>query len=199
MAKKTKIASVSVSGAESAATPAPETQIEVIGDSTEIIADLMATDLSQSTDAVVTDQADADVTETASAETPAPNDPSEAIGEPAGSATNVPDPDAPRVQDAAGTDHAALTQTAADTAALLDVERAEFRAKFPRLTAAIEAWTASSSAPPKALRVVAKVDGFRRAGMAHPSAATEHPLETFPYPEPLEALFAEPQLTVDFV
>lgn len=77
---------------------------------------------------------------------------------------------------------------------------AEARAAYPHLWAAKEAWEASGrSDMPTGLRVVAKRDGFRRAGMAHSKAGAEHPLETFPTPEQLEALFAEPNLVVTFV
>ena len=67
------------------------------------------------------------------------------------------------------------------------------------LAAALEKWRSTSSEPPRAVRVVAKVDGFRRAGMAHPTTPVEHPVENFADPGVLEALFAERQLTVDFV
>ncbi len=73
-----------------------------------------------------------------------------------------------------------------------------FAAKFPCLAAALEKWGSISSEPPKAVRVVAKVDGFRRSGMAHPTTPVEHPVEKFAEPDLLEALFAERQLTVDF-
>lgn len=80
-----------------------------------------------------------------------------------------------------------------------DYAAKEFATKFPRLAAALEKWRSTSSEPPRAVRVVAKVDGFRRAGMAHPTTPVEHPIESFAEPDLLEALFAERQLTVDFV
>lgn len=43
--------------------------------------------------------------------------------------------------------------------------------------------------------ITAKVDGFRRAGMAHPARATEHPDGTFT-PKQLAQLRAEPMLVV---
>lgn len=81
----------------------------------------------------------------------------------------------------------------------LDYVAKEFAMMFPRLAAALEKWRSTSSEPPRAVRVVAKVDGFRRAGMAHPTTPVEHPVENFAEPGLLEALFAERQLTVDFV
>ncbi|RRH98083.1 hypothetical protein EH240_20010 [Mesorhizobium tamadayense] len=76
---------------------------------------------------------------------------------------------------------------------------AEFRAKFPRLTAAFEAWHAEHGEPVTGLRIKSKVDGFRRGGMAHSKAPTEHPAEAFAGPEQLEAIFAEPNLTVELI
>lgn len=74
-----------------------------------------------------------------------------------------------------------------------------FRLRFPRLAAALKAWQAAHDAPPSGLRVVSRIDGFRRAGMAHGIAAIEHDLSAFRLPEQLEALLAEPMLTVEFV
>ena len=48
------------------------------------------------------------------------------------------------------------------------------------------------------VRIAAKRDGFRRAGIAHPKAATLHPIERFT-PDQLDALRNEPMLLVDFV
>lgn len=48
----------------------------------------------------------------------------------------------------------------------------------------------------KALRITAKVDGFRRAGIAHPAAPTIHPLESLT-PAQIEALDGEPMLVVE--
>ncbi|HEV2501611.1 MAG TPA: HI1506-related protein [Mesorhizobium sp.] len=79
--------------------------------------------------------------------------------------------------------------------------RDEFKAMFPHLAAAIDAWEDSDTAPlaPTALRIVAKVDGFRRAGVAHSKAGVDHPLEAFPSPIQLEQLFSEPNLVVTFI
>ncbi|RWE51087.1 MAG: hypothetical protein EOS24_33660 [Mesorhizobium sp.] len=73
----------------------------------------------------------------------------------------------------------------------------EFQAKFPRLSAAIEAWKATSYEPPVGLRIRSKIEGFRRAGVAHSKAPVEHPLDRWPQPEQLEALFSEPNLTIE--
>ena len=48
------------------------------------------------------------------------------------------------------------------------------------------------------IRITAKREGFRRAGLAHPSAPTEYPLERFA-PDQVDALQAEPMLVVDLV
>lgn len=77
--------------------------------------------------------------------------------------------------------------------------KAEFRDFFPNLTAAIEAWQASGATePPTVLRIVAKVDGFRRSGLTHSKSGAEHPIDAFPSPVQLEQLFAEPNLVVSF-
>ncbi|WP_153013322.1 HI1506-related protein [Aquitalea pelogenes] len=46
------------------------------------------------------------------------------------------------------------------------------------------------------IRITARDDGFRRAGMAHSATPTEHPDETFT-PEQLQELQAEPLLVVE--
>lgn len=48
----------------------------------------------------------------------------------------------------------------------------------------------------KILRITARRDGFRRAGLAHPARPVDHPIETFTA-EQVEALKAEPQLVVE--
>lgn len=45
------------------------------------------------------------------------------------------------------------------------------------------------------LRITAKLDGFRRAGIAHSSSAVDHPISTFSE-EQIEALKGEPNLVV---
>lgn len=48
------------------------------------------------------------------------------------------------------------------------------------------------------IRITAMRDGFRRAGIAHPAAPTEHPDDRFTAGQ-LEALLAEPLLTVEII
>lgn len=83
----------------------------------------------------------------------------------------------------------------------LGTAQGEFRAKFPRLSAAIDAWQAACAdgEVPSGIRVRAKIDGFRRAGIAHSKAPVEHRMEAFKGPEHLEALFAEPNLVVELI
>jgi len=47
----------------------------------------------------------------------------------------------------------------------------------------------------KVIRITAKMDGFRRAGLTHPARAVEYPAEKFSAGE-LEALRTEPMLVV---
>ncbi|MER8765829.1 HI1506-related protein [Mesorhizobium sp. M0968] len=77
----------------------------------------------------------------------------------------------------------------------------EFRSKFPRMAAAIDAWQAANADGdvPSGVRIRSKLDGFRRAGIAHSKAPVEHAMEAFKGPEQLEALFAEPNLVVELI
>ncbi|RWN30128.1 MAG: hypothetical protein EOR97_17295 [Mesorhizobium sp.] len=77
----------------------------------------------------------------------------------------------------------------------------EFRAKYPRMFVALEAWRAEHGDDdlPRGLRIRSKIDGFRRAGIAHSKAPVEHQLGAFKGPEQLEALFAEPNLVVELI
>lgn len=81
----------------------------------------------------------------------------------------------------------------------LDTVEADFRKRFPKWSAAVDAWTAHNEETPSGLRITSKHEGFRRAGIAHSKRATEHPIETFSGPEQMEALFAEPNLTVELI
>lgn len=74
----------------------------------------------------------------------------------------------------------------------------ELRAAFPRLAAAIDEWQASGRPAPTIVRVVAKVDRFRRAGVAHSREGADHPIEAFTS-EQIEALLGEPNLVVTLV
>jgi hypothetical protein len=50
--------------------------------------------------------------------------------------------------------------------------------------------------PVKMLRITAKRDGFRRAGIAHPGTATEHEASNFT-DDQIEQLKTEPMLVVE--
>lgn len=78
-------------------------------------------------------------------------------------------------------------------------EREEFRQQFPLVTAAFEAYAASHETSPSGLRITSKIDGFRRAGMAHPKTAVEHPLNPFADPLQIEQLLGEPNLVVELI
>ncbi|RWB50843.1 hypothetical protein [Mesorhizobium sp.] len=76
----------------------------------------------------------------------------------------------------------------------------EFRAKFPRFSAELDAWKAEHGDElPAGLRIRSKVEGFRRGGIAHSKAEVDHPIEAFKSPEQLEAIFAEPKLKVELI
>ncbi|MER9623237.1 HI1506-related protein [Mesorhizobium sp. M0222] len=86
-----------------------------------------------------------------------------------------------------------------NTGAHLDTE-AEFRARFPRMSAELDAWKSENGDEvPSGVRIRSKVDGFRRAGIAHPKVPVEHQLSAFTGPEQIEALFAEPNLVVELI
>lgn len=50
----------------------------------------------------------------------------------------------------------------------------------------------------KVIRICAKRNGFRRAGIAHPDTPVEHPIKRFT-PEQMERLAHEPMLIVDIL
>lgn len=88
----------------------------------------------------------------------------------------------------------------AATSTFLAEMEAKFREACPHLAAAIDAWEAAGKeGRPVAVRIAAKRDGFRRAGMAHSKAPAEHPIETFREPEQLEQLLGEPNLVVELI
>ncbi|TIX53017.1 MAG: hypothetical protein E5V28_30895 [Mesorhizobium sp.] len=98
----------------------------------------------------------------------------------------------------------------ADIQARVDATEAEFRAKYPRTFAALDAWRAAEGdegEQPTGLRIKSKIEGFRRAGIAHSKATVDHPLETFAGRHEgervglarLEMLFAEPNLVVELI
>ncbi len=83
-------------------------------------------------------------------------------------------------------------------AAQLDAQEASFRAAYPHFSAAIDALMARGGGEPRSLRIVSKVEGFRRGGVAHSKAPVEHPIGRFPLAQ-LEQIFAEPNLSAEFV
>ncbi|TIW26164.1 MAG: hypothetical protein E5V63_14810 [Mesorhizobium sp.] len=120
-----------------------------------------------------------------------------------GAATGTNSTDDPPESDQGGAGNAAGSAGSADAlfeipADHLDAE-AEFRAKFPFLSAAFEAWHVEHEDTPSGLRIKSKVEGFRRAGMVHTREPAEYPAEAFSGPEQLEALLAEPNLTVELI
>lgn len=77
---------------------------------------------------------------------------------------------------------------------------AEFRAQFPHFSAALDAWKEEHGDQVcSGLRIRAKKDGFRRAGIAHSKAPVEHRGEAFRTTEQIESLFAEPNLVVELI
>jgi predicted RecB family nuclease len=78
--------------------------------------------------------------------------------------------------------------------------RQAFREAHPLLAAAVEAWAASLTGEFRepVIRIASRRDGFRRCGVAHPKAPTDHEAGRFS-PAELERLLAEPVLTVELV
>ena len=84
-----------------------------------------------------------------------------------------------------------------------DLDRAEAEGRFPLLLAALQAWVAAAGGVAAlhdgpTVRIAAKRDGFRRAGVAHAREAVDYPARRW-MPEELEALLAEPNLRVELV
>lgn len=102
---------------------------------------------------------------------------------------------------AAGSAESFTLEDLEDLEKRLGTAEVQFRIKFPLLAAAIDAWQERSSGDdvPNGLRIVSKVDGFRRGGIAHSKMPVEHRMEAFQGPEQIEALFAEPNLVVGFI
>lgn len=120
------------------------------------------------------------------------------LGAATGSISSIP-PESVDQGGAGNTAGSAGSLAVEDCAIWLDGGEAEFRARFPRLAAAIDAWQATGAPAPTAVRIRSKVEGFRRAGIAHSKMPVEHQLGAFLKPEHLEALFAEPNLVVEFI
>ena len=76
----------------------------------------------------------------------------------------------------------------------------EAERRWPLATAALSAFseTITGEYREPLLQITAKREGFRRAGVAHSKAPTEHPLTSFTSDQ-VEQLFAEPNLVVKVV
>ncbi|MBP1852690.1 HI1506-related protein [Rhizobium halophytocola] len=70
--------------------------------------------------------------------------------------------------------------------------------RYPLLVARLKACRETGLTMVSAVRISARRDGFRRAGMSHPKAATDHPPTTFTEDQ-LELLLGEPNLVVEFI
>lgn len=86
---------------------------------------------------------------------------------------------------------------------LISKVETDFRAVCPNLSAALDVWQAAGNEnPPTAVRIAAKVEGFRRADIAHSKEPREYPIESFKLPwtpEQLEKLLGEPNLVVELI
>lgn len=87
--------------------------------------------------------------------------------------------------------------------ALEELERDEAERRYPLTIAALQAWgeSAGSTAELEAgptVRIAAKRDGFRRAGVPHSREPVDHPAARWT-PEQLETLLADPHLRVELV
>lgn len=94
---------------------------------------------------------------------------------------------------------------AGDTAGLGEqpawmMSREQFAAAYPLTLALLEGFTGTGSLEnPPVLRVTAKQEGFRRAGLVHSRRPQAFPLPTDLTPAQVEALLADPMLTVEVV
>lgn len=79
----------------------------------------------------------------------------------------------------------------------------DFESRFPLTAAALAAWAETRegavSASELNVRISARREGFWRAGMMHGVQPVDHPISAFRLPEQLEALLAEPMLSVELV
>lgn len=99
---------------------------------------------------------------------------------------------------------AAATSSEAQLPMLVEaVSQDEFASGFPLTAAALASWAETREQPVSALevhvRISARREGFRRAGMMHNIHPVDHPISAFRLPEQLEALLAEPMLSVELV
>lgn len=98
---------------------------------------------------------------------------------------------------------AAASRGRAAWLALEELGEDEALRRHPLALAAIRAWAGAAgsagrlSAGP-VIRIAAQRGGFRRSGMAHPVAATDHAVERFT-PDELERLLGEPMLVVELI
>ncbi|QDY99067.1 hypothetical protein FQ775_01040 [Nitratireductor mangrovi] len=107
-------------------------------------------------------------------------------------------PGSPHRESGSGDPAVPETQPTEETAPFL---QPGFVESYPHFAAALDAWVAKvgREQPPSGVRIVSKREGFRRAGFAHSKQATEHPIGQFHDLDRLEALCAEPMLTVELV
>lgn len=87
-----------------------------------------------------------------------------------------------------------------------DLAGEERERRYPLMMAALYGWTATAvragdperfAAGPN-IRIVAKRDGFRRAGLSHPKSPVDHQARSLT-PDQIEQLLGEPKLKVEFV
>lgn len=137
-----------------------------------------------------------------SGEGPGEADTHEKVASEAGAVASAPEllsTDDPRAPQTDGGDGDPAGPVGGTDDAEIDAQLGEFLAGFPLLLAAARAFRAAN--PDRSVtgvRIAARRDGFRRAGMAHSKAPTDHPAARFS-PEQLEALLSEPMLTVELV
>jgi hypothetical protein len=115
------------------------------------------------------------------------------------SQTNIPPEPPSQGNDQGGSGNAAAPAQApagvyADWASQIetDSELAEF---CPHVAGALRAWAESNSRLPELLVITSKREGFRRGGIAHPRAETEHEFDAFDFDD-IEQMLAEPVLSV---
>ncbi|MER9545612.1 HI1506-related protein [Mesorhizobium sp. M0437] len=157
--------------------------------------------ISEATKPVIADQNVAVNASPAAGAAPAAAPPAApSLGAATGTISSIP-PESVDQGGAGNTAGSAESLTLEDLDKRLGTAEDEFRSKFPRLAAAIDAWQAANAEGdvPTGVRIRSKVDGFRRAGIAHSKAPVEHAMEAFKGPEQLEALFAEPNLVVELI
>ncbi|WP_337267064.1 hypothetical protein [Oryzifoliimicrobium ureilyticus] len=71
----------------------------------------------------------------------------------------------------------------------------EFKKLYPLLHALIAGW---QSLERPVLKVISRVAGFRRGGIAHPTEAVLHDMESM-HPDQVEQILAEPNLVAELV